>query len=265
MEITPHKVFYFTGTGNSLWIARTLAKRLENAQLLPIGSSPSPEDISSASTVGVVFPVYMHRMPWMVADFIRGLPECGYLYAVAVNAGDVGKAFDYFRGLLSEKGGSLAAGFSVVTPSNYLPFGEAVQGEERDELLTEAEKKVEEIASAVARRSSHFDRQAGWFRKNVAPGLLYSLGHRHIRSMDSSFSVDDNCTSCGICEQLCPAENIVLADGKPTWHHRCEMCLGCLNLCPESAIQYGKKTRGLRRYRNPQVSVGELIRRAAPE
>jgi ferredoxin len=252
-------VFYFSGTGNSLWTASALAERLENAQLLPLLSKPFLEDIPAASTVGVVFPVYMHRMPRLVADFIRGLPECEYLYAVAVNAGDVGKAFDYFRGLLSGTDRSLAAGFSVVTPSNYLPFGEAVQGEERDRLLKEAEEKIGEIASAVTRKTGRFDRQTGWFRRTVAPGLLYSLGHKHMRSMDRSFSVDDSCSSCGICEQVCPAENIVLADGKPVWQQRCEMCLACLNLCPESAIQFGKKTRGLLRYRNPYVSVEKLI------
>lgn len=53
--------------------------------------------LKDSETVGIVFPVYMHRIPCLVTDFIKTLPELDYLYAVAVNAGDTGQAFSYFR------------------------------------------------------------------------------------------------------------------------------------------------------------------------
>ncbi|MDL2288197.1 4Fe-4S binding protein [Oscillospiraceae bacterium OttesenSCG-928-F05] len=30
---------------------------------------------------------------------------------------------------------------------------------------------------------------------------------------------DDSCISCGICTGVCPAKNITLEEGKPTFHH----------------------------------------------
>ena len=91
-----HKIFFFTGTGNSLWVARVLSSRLGKSEIIPI-LKPSMDAIKESETIGVVFPVYMHRVPYLVADLIKALPELNYLYAVAVNAGDTGQAFSYFR------------------------------------------------------------------------------------------------------------------------------------------------------------------------
>ncbi|MBY8992647.1 MAG: EFR1 family ferrodoxin [Candidatus Lokiarchaeota archaeon] len=60
--------------------------------------------------------------------------------------------------------------------------------------------------------------------------------------LDKSFHVDDNCTSCGVCERVCPVKNIVLIDGVPQWQHKCQHCLARINFCPEKSIQFGDKT-----------------------
>ena len=107
-----HKIFFFTGTGNSLWVARVLSSRLGKSEIIPI-LKPSMDAIKESETIGVVFPVYMHRVPYLVADLIKALPELNYLYAVAVNAGDTGQAFSYFRKQLSAGPNNLKAGFSI--------------------------------------------------------------------------------------------------------------------------------------------------------
>ena len=62
------------------------------------------------------------------------------------------------------------------------------------------------------------------------------------------FYVTDGCIGCGKCEKLCPRGNIVMMDGKPHWEDHCMQCLACINACPETAIEYGRKTVGKRRY-----------------
>ena len=90
--------------------------------------------------------------------------------------------------------------------------------------------------------------------------------------MDGRFRVDETCTSCGICEKVCPAANIRLepASGvnpeaasakQPVWLHRCEQCYACLQWCPEAAIQWGDKTAGRDRYHHPEVKVTDLFLR----
>ena len=253
-----HKVFYFTGTGNSLWAARLLSRELGSAEPVPIISPGSFDGINELDSVGIVFPVYMHRMPHIVAETLRRLPKAGYLYAVAVNGGDPGKVFRFFRKQIRPTGNILNAGFSILTPGNYLPMGEAIQGEALDDQLQRGAEKVSRLAGIVKRAEAYFDEEGSWFRRNISPGLFYSLGYKYIAKLDSSFSVDDSCTSCGTCQQVCPVNNVRLTDGKPVWHQNCQLCMACLNLCPEGVIQFADKTRGLRRYRNPFVAAADI-------
>ncbi len=80
--------------------------------------------------------------------------------------------------------------------------------------------------------------------------------------MDEAFHTDERCISCGICAQVCPVGNILMAGGRPAWHHRCEQCFACLQWCPEEAIQFGSGTSGKRRYHHPDVTLAEMIQAA---
>ena len=253
-----HKIFYFTGTGNSLWAARVLSSKLQDSEIIPI-LNPSLNAIKESETIGVVYPVYMHRIPYLVADFIKTLPELDYLYAVAINAGDTGQTFTYFKKHLSTEQNTLKAGFSIVTPSNYLPFGEAVDGRKRDRMLSTARVKIERVSKIIRNRKSFFDKEDGFYKKRVYPGMLYFAGYRFLHFLDKKFYIEDSCTSCGICEKVCPVGNITRPEGKPVWNNNCQLCFACINLCPESSIQFGNKTSGMRRYRNPKVTVEDII------
>jgi MinD superfamily P-loop ATPase len=90
--------------------------------------------------------------------------------------------------------------------------------------------------------------------------VMYPRFIAGVHDADRKFTVDDRCTSCGICAAVCPAGNIELGDGRPAWFHRCEQCMACIHLCPTGAIQAGPKTGTRARYRNPTVQV-EALRR----
>ncbi len=56
-------------------------------------------------------------------------------------------------------------------------------------------------------------------------------------------SVSEGCTSCGICEKVCPNSAVTDRDG--TWRgSECLYCMDCDDLCPEEAISFGWKGRG---------------------
>lgn len=253
-----HKIFYFTGTGNSLWVARILSSKLKDSEIIPI-LKPSTDGIKDSETVGIVFPVYMHRIPYLVADFIKTLPKLNYLYAVAVPAGDIGQAFSYFRKHITTGPDNLKAGFSIIMPNNYLPFGEAVEGEKRNRQYSTAKAKLERISGIIIKGKTFFDKEVGFFKKSIHPGIYYSLGYKYLNNMYKNFYVEESCTFCGICEKVCPVGNITRPEGKPVWNKGCQMCFACINLCPETSIQYGNKTTGMKRYRNPEVSVADII------
>jgi len=51
-------LFFYTGKGNSLWTARTLAEELGEAGIHPISRDGLDPFRSSADAVGIIFPVH---------------------------------------------------------------------------------------------------------------------------------------------------------------------------------------------------------------
>lgn len=76
-------IFYFTGTGNSLYIARQLAG--ENAELLSIPQMVKRKYEFEADEIGIVYPIYGHMPPYMVRQFIQKAKlKAEYKFAVPV-------------------------------------------------------------------------------------------------------------------------------------------------------------------------------------
>ena len=251
-------IYYFSGTGNSLYTARLLAGSVPGARAVPILSVESGETRLSGPS-GIVFPVYMFRLPRLVEAFLEGLRGPGSLFAVAVCGGEVGGVFSDIRRLTRRAGITLDSAFKVTLPSNYLPFGEAPAGAVLEDLYESADQTISRIAETLTAGERFSEPQTDLYRRMVYPGLLYAMGYRFMKNLDRQFAVDGRCTGCGMCAEVCPVGNITLSAGRPVWHHGCEQCFGCVNLCPEEAIQAGARTEGLRRYRNPRVSVREII------
>ena len=57
-----------------------------------------------------------------------------------------------------------------------------------------------------------------------------------IRSLASGFDVNGDCVSCGICRDVCPAENVALWDSGPVFGGRCESCMACTKRCELGTI-----------------------------
>ena len=67
-----------------------------------------------------------------------------------------------------------------------------------------------------------------------------------------SFSVDQDCISCGKCVTGCPVNNIAMKDRKPVFNNNCAGCLACLHHCPKQAINVRKDTQDKGRYVCPE-------------
>ena len=253
-------LYYYTGTGNSLWAARTLAGHIGNASVIPLAGGSGGTVESRADAVGIVFPVHMWGVPRRVRAFVKTLRTApqAYCFAVALNAGQVAATLVQLKALMRARELRLSSGFELLTPTNYIPWGGPGPEEAWRGTIAAAAEKLKTIAARVVKKEQR-PVEKGPLWQNLPFTALNRLAFSHVPAMDKGFWVDAKCNACGICKTVCPCGNIELAAGKPVWRHHCEQCLACIQWCPQEAIQLGKKTSGYKRYHHPEVKLSEMV------
>ncbi|MCZ3365953.1 MULTISPECIES: EFR1 family ferrodoxin [Methanobacterium] len=279
------EIYYFSGTGNSLAVARDIAEKM-GGDLISIPSVMDKKSITTdADVIGIVFPVYYLgtvNIPLVVQRFVMKLDGIStkYIFAVCTFGGGAGSTLAILDEMIKARGGRLASGFGVQMPQNAFrkPF------ENKTKLYSNwKEKKLDFICEHVKAKDGWFDTDGLFIGLVVAiiermmkVGFLNRSSLRSmkktarlqedsdftldevIRFMDRSYSTDENCTGCGTCSKVCQVRNIEIVDNKPAWQHHCENCLACIKWCPQSAIHgYGKLPGG---YHHPDVDILDMLR-----
>ncbi len=255
------KLYYFTGTGNSLKVARDLYRAMGGGtDLVPIARAVNAGADMTADRIGIVFPVYAWGPPRIVTRFVGNFKPAAdkYVFAVATCGGAASATLDILDGQLRARGHKLSSGFVIRMPGNYTPLYGAPPEAAQKKNFEDQERRTQEMAAVVREgRKTPFFR--GIWPLGYLGKFVYRISSPHWADADKKFWADEKCNHCAVCEKVCPVRNITMADGKPTWQHRCEQCLACLQWCPQQAVQFGKKTSGRKRYRHPAVTVGDLM------
>ena len=257
-------LYYFSGTGNSMWVAQTLAAKIPEAVALPIPALVhNSESIPSAEgNIGFVFPVYGGGPPLIVDEFVRMLElKAAEMIFAVVTMGGAGEKSTYKRlnGIFREKGRQLDYANAVIMPSNGIILFDVTPEEKRQKILAAADEDVKVIADDIAGGAKGLHTKSNpiftYFN-----GLMYPFLRKEFGACDKEFSVTNDCNACGTCVSVCPVDNITLEEGFPVWHHHCQMCLACIHYCPTRAIQYKKKTVKKGRYHHPEIPA-RIIRK----
>ena len=244
-------IFYFSGTGNSLHVAKSLQndeKIVDMAEALK--KRRCGFHIKEGEAVGFVCPVYASGLPKVVLDFIRHLrlkDHYSYIYLVLTHAGGPGAAGAVAMRELKKRGYALNAIFDVKMPTNYIFILTLPDQKVEDERILAAEPVIQEIREAVLKRSQHLPSYNP--ASILASYAMYPVFDGY-RSTDG-FYADDRCVGCGACESRCPVRAISMVDGRPVWRKKhCIRCMSCLRC---NAIQYNDKLKDKRRYRYHKV------------
>lgn len=253
-------IFYFTGTGNSLAVAKEISEQLGDTQLISISKALKSEPFDFiGKKVGFVFPSYYACTPSIVKRFIAGinLKDVQYIFGVVTFGGSYGMTLDQLRQAIAKSGGTLNAGFSVRMPGNYIDNYGAWPLAIQKFVLKRKTKKVKKIVSVIKINGfTHIPKGSFILRSTEKKDLeiLDSFG-----SMAKNYHTNDKCSNCGVCEKVCPVNNIKLTDSHPMWGDNCEHCVACIQWCPQKAIEYADKTSERTHYHNPEVTLSDLM------
>lgn len=257
-------VFYFSGTGNSLWIANEVSK-YQDEQLISIGEEMQKEHnsfeyvLNENEKIGFIFPIYSWAPPTVVLDFIKKMNLVGYsnhyMFFICSCGDDIGLTQKILTKPISQKGWKLNSGFSVIMPNNYVSFpGFDVDSKELEAMkLEEAVITVEHINKMLADRCSDvFECTIGGLPFLKSRIINYIFNQYGVTA--KPFKVTNDCIGCKLCQKACPMGNIHV-DKKPIWGKNCTTCLACYHICPKNAIQYGNATKKKHQYFNPNIKV----------
>ena len=264
-------IFYFSGTGNSKWAAKTLA--LETGDTLvsipEVINSDCSFTIEKDEHVGFIFPIHGWRVPNIVKEFLTKLTiktlgedtsHVKHYCFCLVTAGDtIGKAMERFQQQLKSvtvnDALSLKAVCSLIMPESYvgLPGMDVDTKEKELEKKELASKQLKEFSNILKQRP-HKDSNQIWGWNQLIRGPIPSFFSGPVGGFferflitDKPFHVDNRrCVKCGICANVCPVSDIKGGLGyEPEWLHngKCLTCFSCYHHCPHHAIEFGKRTQ----------------------
>lgn len=268
-------IYYFSGTGNSLYTANKIAQAIGGAELVSVRCNPQDFSAVDADVIGFVCPVYEWDIPGTFKKFIQQLDinPNAYIFMVATYIAVLGKSFETIQKLLEEKGTKLNYGRAIRCVASqciaYPPFPpEKIMLPYMEKQIKKTCKEIQQKKERAYPRMSPITRRR--FPKTMGPYL--AIEHEY----DKGFYTDDRCKGCGICQKVCPTRNITMENQKPNWNHHCHGCNACVAYCPTKAIQF-KTPQAYRelgtlitkilclpekrkRYHHPLIKAADLMR-----
>ena len=155
--------------------------------------------------------------------------------------------------LLQEIGIGISYTQSFRYPDSYLPLIKNIPDEAKTkEILDKAEDKIKKAILDIENEEIKLP------GKPLFGKLMAKISSKTgPDKKDKNMSVDDSCILCGLCQSICPSNNITMGEKKAIIGDGCLHCYACYNNCPKEAIKY----TGRSGHYKSLVKVEELKRR----
>ena len=264
-------ILYFSGTGNTDYIARYIEKKLHiNSQIMDISlltiENCSPEELKEYDIICFGFPVFELNSPEIVKTFLADLSPIQnkgvFIFCTMGLWG--GNAIRKIYKPFQNKGYYFLGSQSVVMPGT--------------DGLAMLDKKSKYVKKALEKDYNYFPKLDKFTTKILDIANRLSSGENieelsikppfkiaatiigapfhflyliMVNFMKKKFYATEDCTICELCVKNCPVQNISIIDKEIVFGDQCVMCLRCIHQCPVEAIQIGKLTLGKFRWHGP--------------
>ena len=249
-------ILYFSGTGNSKYVATLLSEQLGEQVMPMIGcDGKGIED----KRIIWVFPTYSWGVPPVVANVIKSIslsPDSRH-FMVTTCGDDIGLCHKMWRKIIRGRGWKDVSTFSVTMPNSYVCMkGFDVDSEDlMRSKLAAAPDRVKEVAQRIESGEGGIDDVVKGSWAWIKTRIIYPYFVRFCMS-PKGFEATETCVGCGKCVMRCPMGNIQMKDGRPVWGDNCAFCLACYHQCSgHCGVRYGKETDGKGHYYLPKVKV----------
>jgi ferredoxin/flavodoxin len=264
------RIFYFSGTGNTWWVANELKTQLisigHDTEILSIESKPMQsmeqiaEIVNKCDIIGLAYPIYGSACPDIMKRFVRTLPEQKkekFAFSLCTQMTISGNGGIYIKDILDDRGYTLKWATHFIMPCN-------VDIPPLMILNVPSRVRINKILEAATNKASTFIGKIianeQWIEGQTVIDDIYTSVARGMFSIEFPrykkllFCDEKRCTQCGLCSELCPVSSIVKTPKGVKFTDNCMFCLRCYSYCPAKAINMDLtivNTKDFIRYKGP--------------
>ncbi len=247
-------VFYFTATGNSLYVA----KRLDETRISIAQAVHDGDQVYTAERIGIVCPVFGHEVPPLVREFLaQSTFRTDYFYMILTYGNRHGGAAELAQKLLDDLRIHPSYINLVLMVDNFLP---GFDMNEQRALDKNVDGQIERIMQDITARKEYI---APVTDKDRAAHQEYlnRTAEMPKDALSKVYRITDECIGCGICTKVCPKKCLHMEGQGSVWEPEgCMMCMACIHACPMMAIQMNMPEKNRKaRYRNENISICEIV------
>ena len=246
-------VVYFSATGNTEFIAKELATRLndECVNLLDRIKAGDNTPLHSEKPFVICAPIYVCEMPRFMTKYLKKQSFEGSkdAYFVFTSGGYCGPAGVLAKKIVKAKKMNYHGYAEFQMPRNYVASDAypMLGKEETEQRITASYGQLETVTADILNGKELTPSRHVYVFETLIT-VPFNPVWCKLKLKAKSFHTTDACMGCGKCAKLCPLNNVEIVDGKPVWGKQCTHCMACIANCPTGAIEYGKITQNKERY-----------------
>ena len=237
MEIDSAKLVYFSPTGTTKAVVHGIAhgispNRVESIDITTPDVRKQPLEVSEDELLVVAVPVYMGRVPALIAGWLASIKAQGVPVVCVVVYGN--RVYDdallELKNIMKSCGGVPIACAAYVGEHSFSNAETPIaQGRPDKDDLSHAEAFGRDIREKLQSTSS-----VSQLSDVDVPGIYPYGGVTKLWDVDF-IAVSNACTQCGVCADVCPVGAIDLQSSELIDQKKCITCCACIKSCPQSA------------------------------
>lgn len=245
-------ILYFSATGNTEYIAKEVARRLndECINLLDRIKKDDHSVLHSDTPFIICAPVYVCEMPRFMSKYLKKQTFTGNkdVYFIFTSGGYCGISGQLAKSIFRKKKMNYRGHAEFKMPRNYVANTSypMLGREETEERILNSHEMLHSVVADIKNGNKLTARHIFLFETIVT--VPFNPVWCKLKLTAKDFYSTDQCIGCGKCVKLCPLNNIVLEQQKPVWSNNCTHCMACIGNCPTQAIEYGTITQDKERY-----------------